>query len=127
MTQVLSFNGRFFLRCVNRQLYLGRHRARGFPRNLGLYVRSDLLAVHSDGLLFAFADDDSRTLFVCRITCGNSFTEVGRISDFDARRYSRLEWDDARGALLALHPSEGGMGTRCRYETVWLAEPALVA
>lgn len=127
MTQALSLDERFFLRCVNCQLYLGRNRGPGFPRNLGLYVRSDLLAVHSNGVLFAFSDEDSRTLFICRIISGDRFTEVGRIRDFDPRIFCGLEWDEARDALLGLLACDKPAANRVRYETVWFPEAALVA
>ncbi|MBP9750803.1 MAG: hypothetical protein KBC95_03065 [Candidatus Peribacteraceae bacterium] len=94
---------------------------------MGLFVRSDLLAMHSDGRHFAFSDEDTRTLFICRITSGDRFTEVGRISDFDARLYSGLEWDESRTALLGLKASLQPVEGRARYETVWLPEAALVA
>lgn len=125
MTQVLSFDRRFFLRCANCRLYIGEVKGEHFAQNLGLFVRADLLAMHSDGRHFAFVDEDTRTLFICRMTSDCLFTEIGRVGNFDSRSFSSLEWDEVRGAVLAIHSSE--QPGRARYQTAWFPEPALVA
>ncbi len=95
--------------------------------DLGLYVRSRLLAIANDGQHFAFVDDDTSTLFVCRMSTPTLFVEIGRLVAFEAESYAELEWDDSRLALLGVYHCQLHGRQRRRYETVWLPEEKLVA
>ncbi len=127
MTQVLSLDERFFFRCANCRLYVGRVKGGDFAQSLSLYACADLLAIHSNGRLLAFVDERSKTLFICLLGGPLGLQEVDRLNDFNAAAYSGLEWDEQRGALLGIFVGSCPTGaTRSRYETLWLPE-ALVA